>query len=239
LSIGWGDSDTPFIGSDGTNNTYLEGPMALFHFDEKSGTSLSDASGFGHNGTITIGSGGNQASSADAWRDGATGALANLGSQGLSLDGTDDYVRVGDIKADIKSIEFWVRHNSNQFGGVLLELNTSQSIVIATSGNVTAAGFTSASVYVDGNSDSVKLSAGWHHIAVVTDTAVTASAVNLGRVGSQYMAGALDEVAMYDWALSAKEVKARYNNGSGKAGALFGSHTNSALNNKGELFCQD
>jgi len=230
--VGWGDNDTPFMGSDGTNSTYLHGPAALYHFNEGTGASITDVSGYGHDGTLTVGGGGGQTSSAAAWINGTSEALKNLGSRGLAFDGTDDYVSIGDIKANVKSIEFWIKHSDEAFGGVILELNATQAIVIAPSNKITTTGLQSSTIYVDGSSSSTKLSSGWHHVAVVTSTAASASNVNVGRVGSQYMDGIIDEVAMYDWMLSAGEVKARYNNGSAKAGAVFGGFSSSALDNK-------
>jgi len=231
-NAGWGDSGTPFIGSDGTDTSYLDGPAALYHFDEGSGSTLEDHSGYGHNAAVVIGGGGSQAANAAAWSNGAFEPLSELGSQALSFDGTDDYVSAGDLEADIKSVEFWINHGSNAYGGVILELNATHSVVISLSGDIVASGFSSPTIYIDGSAASAALSSGWHHVAVITDSAVTASNVMIGRVGDQYMAGSLDEMAFYDRTLSEAEVKARYNDGSGKTGALFGGIASSSLDNK-------
>jgi hypothetical protein len=66
--------------------------------DECSGSTLNDSSGNGWNGTITIGASGedtvgNCQTASTAWGDGVTGKR----NYSLKLDGTDDYVSLGDF----------------------------------------------------------------------------------------------------------------------------------------------
>jgi len=231
-NAGWGDSDTPFVGPDGTTNTYFEGPLAHLHFNTGAGLSAQDSSGHGSNGVILIGTSGAQAASSQAWASGALSALAGLGGQGLSLDGTDDYVSVGGITQGIKTIEFWINHASPASGDEVLELSANQYITIKSiTGDIKATGFASPTIYVDGSADSATLTTGWNHVAIVTDTAVLTSTVNLGRVGSNYLAGTIDEVAVYDRALTDKDIKIRFNDGLGREGAVLGSLSGAGLDN--------
>ncbi|MEK7139637.1 MAG: hypothetical protein AAB817_02970, partial [Patescibacteria group bacterium] len=130
--------------------------------------------------------------------------------QALSFDGVDDYVGVGNVGTGIKTVEFWINHSTPTAGDEILELNATSTITIAaTTGNITAgAGFTTPTIYVDGSSASVALTTGWHHVAVVDGSAggISASAVNLGKVGAAYMAGKLDEAAVWNTALSAATI---------------------------------
>jgi hypothetical protein len=54
---------------------------------------------------------------------------------------------------------------------------------------------------------------GWHHVVITTNTAVPASAVKIGKGGASYLNGSLDEVRVYNRALTAAEVTALYNAG--------------------------
>ncbi len=53
----------------------------------------------------------------------------------------------------------------------------------------------------------------WHHVVITTNTSVTASAIKLGKGGSSYLNGSLDDVRIYNRALSATEVQQLYNAG--------------------------
>ena len=75
------------------------GPVGWWKFDECSGTTAYDSSGFGNNGTISIGNSGDLTSagscggsSTEAWAGGETGKI----NASLEFDGNDDYVLIGD-----------------------------------------------------------------------------------------------------------------------------------------------
>lgn len=78
------------------------------------------------------------------------------------------------------------------------------------SGIVTAGGFTSPTIYVDGAVSSTLNDKNWHHVVVTTGTNVNASNVNLGVVAGVYYGGALDDLRLYNRALSADEVARLY-----------------------------
>jgi len=53
----------------------------------------------------------------------------------------------------------------------------------------------------------------WRHVVITTGTAVNASAVKIGKGGTSYMNGLIDEVRIYNRALSPAEIKRLYNMG--------------------------
>lgn len=77
-----------------------------------------------------------------------------------------------------------------------------------TEGGLSLVGFPAGSaIYVDGAPGSA-LGAGFHHVAIVTPSALTASALSFGGPSSQGASfdGVLDDVRIYDAALSASDV---------------------------------
>jgi hypothetical protein len=75
---------------------------------------------------------------------------------------------------------------------------------------VTATGFTAPTVYVDGVQTTTLPDSGWHHITITDTTGVLASNTILGSDGTSYLNGSLDDVRLYDRALSAEEAKRVY-----------------------------
>jgi len=110
-----------------------------------------------------------------------------------------------------KSVSFWMK-NATSTTQKMLDLNGTASISDV-SGTITATNFTSPTIYVDGVVNSTVNDTAWHHVVVTTDTAITADAIKFGIIGSTYFGGSLDEVRVYNRALSVDEVKRLYNMG--------------------------
>ncbi len=130
------------------------------------------------------------------------------GGGALEFDG-NDYVNIGNV-GNIQTVEFWL-NDSNAADGILELINNSVYVSISSSA-IVATGFTSASIYVNGIATST-LSSGWNHV-VVTDTAsVAATSFLIGEANGDYMQGTIDEVSVYNRALSIAEVRYHYNKG--------------------------
>ena len=79
---------------------------------------------------------------------------------------------------------------------------------------MTATGVTSPTIYVNAAVSSVITAGVWYHVVVVTNTAVNASNFDIGRTAdANYLGGTIDDVRIYNRALSAEEVKRLYNIG--------------------------
>ncbi len=130
------------------------------------------------------------------------------GGGALEFDG-NDYVNIGNV-GNIQTVEFWL-NDSNATDGILELINNSTYVSISGSA-IVATGFTSASIYVNGIATST-LSSGWNHVVVVDTASVAAASFLIGEANSDYMSGIIDEVSVYNRALSIAEVRYHYNKG--------------------------
>ncbi|MBI9038307.1 MAG: T9SS type A sorting domain-containing protein [Bacteroidales bacterium] len=113
----------------------------------------------------------------------------------LNFDGTNDYVDIGTGPGTVKTVEFWVNPASTT--EYLIDLNATAFIWI-NSGTVTAAGFSDPTIYVNGVS-ATSISANiWQHITVTTITGINADDFDIGRQGSNFLTGKIDEVRIWN-----------------------------------------
>lgn len=219
----------------GQSMTYL-GLVGWWKFDEGSGTSISDSSGFGNSGTISLGTTGNT-SIATAWVTGKVGYA-------LSFDGSDDYVSISN--ADLQkmgtndfTVSGWVYFYSNSgggFGGGCIMGGpslipgwqvgidwTSFEIYTRDSSGTTIAGYASSNIslntwhYLTGvrNNTHQYIYLDGQLVSSATGTVRNVSNTDLPRIGKCYSGastnGLLDEIRLYNKALSATEVLQIYN----------------------------
>lgn len=175
-------------------------PVLDLSFDEKTGTTTYDKSGQGNDGNFV------SDATSPVWRDADQCAKGSC----LELDGSDDYVDLGDTNNNINTLSFWVKANSTT--EVMIDLDGGIHTASSTSGTITANGFVSPTVYVDGVVAST-VTTGWHHIVFTTDTAIDANDVDIGRVGSSYFDGKIDHVRLYNYARTPAQIAWDYNRG--------------------------
>ena len=189
---------------------------------------VTDSSGKGNTGTIT-----NMATS--------TGVAIGKIGQALNFDGVDDYVSAPLDTANIVTVSVWAKMNKSasgdfnfvtQDGGTSGRLSTGwngvEQFYIAKSGiayhkltNVYSLSAynnswhhivfvynsdnTQSRIYVDGIEAS--------YAAASSQTITSDTTVYIGREGTLYTNGLIDEVRVYNRALSAKEIQTLYNIG--------------------------
>jgi streptogramin lyase len=125
--------------------------------------------------------------------------------QALSFTGNDNSVNAGTVGSNIQTVAFWIKPDSDT--EEVMQLSSSVDIAIS-SGSVSTSGFTSPTVYVDGQQTSSGVTAGeWHHIVVTDSSNITADSVKLGEVGGTYYEGVMDDVRLYTGVLSSKEIE--------------------------------
>jgi hypothetical protein len=127
--------------------------------------------------------------------------------QALQFTGTGGFIDVGNVGSGIHTVAFWMYADSATED--ILQLSDTASVSLADN-TITTEGFGTHTIYVDGEQSSSVSAGTWHHVTVVADTAVTADAVRLGRVGDSFYTGLLDDVRIYDRALSEDEITDLY-----------------------------
>jgi hypothetical protein len=217
--------DMTLVNNEVNRETFLihhvwENSVLYLPMDEGSGSIAYDQSGFGNDGTIEGAS----------WVDGKYG-------KALSFDGESNYVNVGnDATLNISTVftvAFWILHSGGTSGiystsgmntraGVLniyvsntviaAHIHGVPAIVISTTGD-----FLSAWKHIAitrSNLDVWKIFVDGAEVASVTDAAAVSvtDANNIGRNNYGYCNGTIDEMRIYNRALTAEEIGWLYNN---------------------------
>ncbi|MBD3365719.1 hypothetical protein GF360_00005, partial [candidate division WWE3 bacterium] len=178
------------------------GPVAEWKFDEGEGTTAHDSTENGNDGTI----------SGATWQD----ESMCISGECLYFDGTDDKVDSFSTSQNAQTISFWIRPISTTDSFIDL---TGSIYVNASSGTVTGTGFTSPTVYVNGETSSTITANTWQFVTITTETAFDANAIVIGLANSDYFKGYLDEIKIYPYARSASQILNDYAKGSASAGS--------------------
>ena len=123
--------------------------------------------------------------------------------------------------APVNTVSFWVKPTSTTASMINL---TGSAYITATSGTISATGFTSPTYYVNGiATTSPVLSANtWNHIVVISVTSITDTAFTIGKANGAFTAGQIDDVQIFNYALSATQVKKVMNEGAVRYGPNTG-----------------
>lgn len=145
---------------------------------------------------------------------GGSGTSTSLGKigQALTFDGTNNYVSIGNAGSGIRTISFWIK-TANPVSQKIINIDGTDQIETNGSSQITATSFPGATVYVNGVLGSTILAGEWNHVVVTDSTGVNASTLELGRVGSTYFGGTLDDVHIYSRILASGEITSLYKQG--------------------------
>ena len=144
---------------------------------------------------------------------GATWNASGKYNSALDFDG-NDYVHIGDTGQAVKAVSLWVKPNAVDVIEEPLDLDGTHYVKID-NGTVTGQGFASPTVYINGISGASTITTGWNHIVITTGTGIDADDLDIGRLDdSNYFAGLIDEVKIYNYEPTAEQVKLDYNQGS-------------------------
>ncbi len=188
--------------------------LGNWEFEDGSGSVASDSSGNGSHGTVNGGA---------AWT--TTGKVGGA----LDFDGVDDYVDIGDIDlTDAFTIAAWIKLSSTGKYTIVGKSYSTYQFIVTSTGNL---------VFSRNTSSGISYNAGlaintWYHVAVTfnttdgmvmylngsavaADSDITTTATNNTptKIGARawtakdFFHGILDEVHVYDTALTALEVQ--------------------------------
>lgn len=180
---------------DGTG--IADSPIGLWHFDnlgDSTSTTAYDSCLYTtkHDGTLTGGY---------VWYQ--WGVFGKC----LSFDGSSGYVDYSGDIGDVKSIEFWM--NSDGDDSAILQLNDhspADTVYISDDGNIETS-FGDTIIYVNGSSGYSVSTGSWHHVAITTDNPIIADAVTLGKAGTGYFSGLIDELGLYNYVRTSTQIK--------------------------------
>ncbi|MDG5997819.1 MAG: hypothetical protein E3K33_12885 [Candidatus Brocadia sp.] len=192
---------------------------ALYNFNEESGTIATDSSGNGNNGTIYGAS----------WTTGRSG-------DGLSFDGANDYVNLGDplsLQPNTVSVSVWFKTTDSN-GIILRKRPYGYGLEVRSSGRISFWIYNSAATLFRAISPIAYNDNAWHHAVGVYDGSrvrlyidsvqvasasagticYTAGGIAIGRDGNfngSYFSGLVDELGIYNRALSSQEISDLFN----------------------------
>jgi len=133
-------------------------------------------------------------------------------NKAYSFNGTSDHILAGNVGSSIKTISFWMQANTTSSKKVI-DIDGTKQIELDGNSNVVATSFPSATIYIDGSSASVNIpNTSWHLVTITDSTGVSASTFDIGAVSSSYFDGKIDDVRIYNRALSQTEATALYEN---------------------------
>lgn len=148
---------------------------------------------------------------------GATSTATTVGKlgQGFEFDGSDDYLSMGAV-GNIQTVAFWLRVEDRTSREIIQLISGGEQIELNGSSQVTATGFSGATVYVDGSTSSTVVDSGWRHVVVTNSSPINSTSLVIGNAGGSFLEGVIDDVRVYDRALTASEVRQLYRLGTTK-----------------------
>ena len=105
---------------------------------------------------------------------------------------------------------FWLKPESTTEN--IIDLDGGTHYIIITDGIISAPGFVNPVIYIDGLSTN-RLDTNWRHILIKTATAFEASNLTIGKRGTNFFDGLIDDVKIWNYALTDEQVKTEYNGG--------------------------
>lgn len=187
LSRGGANGVSAAVSTDG-QRFLSDGLVGYWKMDGSSGNA-SDNSGNGNsltnNGTTTY-------------------VAGKFGNGSEHVPASTQYLSTSSTISGIYTVSFWVNPDSNTNNYMQL---TSSDYVTSSSGTISAAGFGSETIYVNGVESSTITANTWQHVVIVSTSAINANAFEVGRANGSYFDGTMDDVRVYGRALTPVEVR--------------------------------
>ena len=138
-----------------------------------------------------------------------------FGNGSEHVPASTQYFSIASTINSIKSVSFWTNPDAttNYYASL-----TSGAYITSSSGTLSATGFTNPKIYVNGVETTTIAANVWSLVTVTTDTAINADTFYIGRQGSNYFDGTMDEVRLYNRTFSPSEIAQLYSFGPGPVG---------------------
>ncbi|EKD91103.1 MAG: hypothetical protein ACD_30C00045G0003 [uncultured bacterium] len=146
----------------------------------------------------------------------ATYTAGKFGNAGTFVAASSQYFSTATTISGVKTVSFWTNNASTT--DEYINLIASTAYITSSSGTVSATGFTSPTIYVNGVINGTLTASVWNHVVVTTDTGINANAFEVGRGNGAYNNGKIDDTRVYNRALSASDVSQLYNFAPGPVG---------------------
>jgi hypothetical protein len=141
----------------------------------------------------------------DAW-------VAGKYNNGIYCDGGPYFDTYGANIQGVQSVSFWVYPFGSSSYGVL-SLSTG-AYITSSSSVISATGFGTPTYYVNGVEGATAVTPNqWNHVVVEASTPFTSTNIKFCTANGSFYWGDIDEVKIYNYALSADQVKVDMNNG--------------------------
>ncbi len=186
------------------DTTSCAAPVGEWNFEEGQGGTVHDTSGNGNDGTWN-GTGPKHYTSGHSSGPGLNGWAGNF-------NGTSDYVSVTNTISGIKTVGFWVYPTSTTGG--IIDLDSGTHYISISSGTLSATGFVSPTVYVNGQVASTISANSWQFIEVTTTTGINSTnPLTIGKGNGTYFTGKIDQIRIFNYARTPAQVAWDYNRG--------------------------
>lgn len=123
----------------------------------------------------------------------------------LSFNGTSAVIDFGDLGADVKTLSVAIKPTTDT--EKIIDLDGGTHVLEVVSGVITATGFDSPTIYIDGYPGTNIEINKWSIITVTTETGIDANALKVGQSSTNYYDGELSNIILYDVVLSAPNVE--------------------------------
>ncbi|HSX39540.1 MAG TPA: LamG domain-containing protein, partial [Candidatus Saccharimonadales bacterium] len=178
-------------------------PSGYWNFDEAVGGTAYDSSGNSNNGT-----------------DKGTTIVQGKFGRGRNFNGTSDNIIVSHVIPGVQTVGFWIKPTTTTTSVLRL---TNSIYISASAGTLSATGFSSPIIYVNSIVTSTITANVWQHVEVTTATAITATSIKFGFANSSYFSGIMDDVRIYPYVRSVKQIVSDMNAGHPNVGSPVGS----------------
>jgi hypothetical protein len=130
-----------------------------------------------------------------------------LSSSCLLFDGSDDVVTLTPTVSGVQTVTFWARPTTDT--EYFLDLNGS-AYIQSSSGVLSATGFTSPTIYINSLPTNTISANRWSNVTITTTSALSASALKLGQISTNYYQGFIDDLKLYDVPLTSSQIQSLY-----------------------------